>query len=243
MPYELKPLESGLSSWLFEAATRSESPSDLDDSIAATISSNHVAQEKDQFNINIANNVNNANNNGFNIVPSESVSSNQDNNNSSSSLLARNCSLITMDNTTGANNSASHDNYTMVVDLAGEYPLDQATILFGYITPFVVILSIMTNLFVVAVLTRRHMRTGTNIILCTLSMVDLMTILIGSPWYFYIYTLGHYKDNLNWFTCYSHSVFIEGLPVFLHNASIWLTVLLAGQRYFCIRYPVLACRW
>lgn len=133
--------------------------------------------------------------------------------------------------------------FTMVVDLAGEYPLDQATILFGYVTPFVVLISIATNLFVVAVLTRRHMRTGTNIILCTLSLVDLLTILIGSPWYFYIYTLGHYKENLNWFTCYSHSVFIEGLPVFLHNASIWLTVLLAGQRYFCIRYPVLACRW
>lgn len=133
-------------------------------------------------------------------------------------------------------------NDTYIVVLADEYPLEHAIILFGYLMPVVVILSIVTNLLVVIILTRRHMRNPTNIVLCTLAIVDLLTILIGAPLYFYEYALKHY-DDMNEFICYVHHTLIDTLPVLLHNASIWLTLLLAGQRYIYVRYPALASSW
>lgn len=189
---------------------------------------------------------NNNNNNNINpIIASANGTITHNSNFDNNSFIINNNHTIDAGAGSNTDNSIINDdmNGTFVVDLAGSYPMKHATIIFGYITPFVVAISVMTNVFVVAVLTRKHMRSGTNIILCSLAMVDLFTILSGSPWYLYIYTLGHYKDNLNWFACHSHNIFIEGMPVFLHNASIWLTLLLAGQRYFCIRYPSLACRW
>lgn len=130
-----------------------------------------------------------------------------------------------------------------IIILEKEYPLDHAIIVFGYLMPAVVVFSIVTNLLVVIILTRHHMRNATNVVLCTLAVVDLLTIVFGAPLYFYIYTLGHYKVEMERFICRVFHLLTDTIPMLLHNASIWLTLLLAGQRYIYIQYPAIASSW
>lgn len=141
-------------------------------------------------------------------------------------------------------NSMSEDAQIAIVNVTREYPFNYATIMFGYIMPFVLILTIITNGLVVVVLAQRHMRTPTNIVLLTMAIVDMMTLLSPSPWYFYIYTLGHH-DKLLYppICCYFHYVMTDVVPVFFHTSSIWLALLLAGQRYIYVCHPTLASTW
>lgn len=138
----------------------------------------------------------------------------------------------------------SRNEQDMIVNVTKEYPFDYATIMFGYIMPFVLILTLVTNTLVVMVLAKRHMRTPTNIVLFTMAIVDLMTLLSPSPWYFYIYTLG-YHDKFLYppMACYTHYVMTDVVPVFFHTSSIWLALLLASQRYIYVCHPTLASTW
>ncbi|KAG9508671.1 Sex peptide receptor [Fragariocoptes setiger] len=136
------------------------------------------------------------------------------------------------------------DEQDMIVNITREYPFDYATIMFGYIMPLVLILTIITNTLVVMVLAQRHMRTPTNIVLFAMAIVDLLTLLAPSPWYFYTYTLG-YHDKFLYppGACYIHHIMIDVIPVFFHTSSIWLALLLAGQRYIYVCHPTVACTW
>lgn len=131
-----------------------------------------------------------------------------------------------------------------IVNVTREYPFEYATIMFGYIMPFVLVLTLITNSLVVMVLAQRHMRTPTNIVLFTMAIVDLMTLLSPSPWYFYIYTLGYHDKFLYPASyCYAHYVMTDVIPVFFHTSSIWLALLLASQRYIYVCHPTLASTW
>lgn len=131
-----------------------------------------------------------------------------------------------------------------VLNVTREYPFAYATVMFGYLMPFVLVLTLITNTLVVMVLAQRHMRTPTNIVLFTMAIVDLMTLLFPSPWYFYIYTLG-YHDKFLYppIACYAHSIMTDVIPVFFHTSSIWLALLLASQRYIYVCHPTLARSW
>lgn len=132
----------------------------------------------------------------------------------------------------------------MIVNVTKEYPYDYAVVMFGYIMPFVLVLTLITNTLVIMVLAQRHMRTPTNIVLFTMAIVDLMTLLSPSPWYIYIYTFNYH----DWFlyppsACYAHHIMTDVIPVFFHTSSIWLALLLAGQRYIYVCHPSLASTW
>lgn len=132
----------------------------------------------------------------------------------------------------------------MIVNVTAEYPLDAAIIVLGYIMPFVVILTLITNTLVVIVLAQKHMRTPTNIVLFTMAIVDLLTLLFPAPWYISIYTLGnHDKPLFPPKACYAHYVMTDVIPVFFHTSSIWLALLLASQRYIYVCHPQLARTW
>lgn len=134
-----------------------------------------------------------------------------------------------------------------VVNVTREYPYQLATVMFGYIMPFVLIVTIITNLLVVMVLAQRHMRTPTNIVLFAMAIVDLLTLLSPSPWYFYIYTLNHpfHKSGILYpaSVCIAHHIMTDVIPVFFHTSSIWLALLLAGQRYVYVCHPQTARKW
>lgn len=106
--------------------------------------------------------------------------------------------------------------------------------------PRVAVLSIISNLLMVSVLTRKRMRHNpTNIILCASTLADLLTPLSSWPVKFYAYTFGLSGKHAVLFKCSRLVIILEYLSDVFHTASIWLTILLAGQRCICIRYSAL----
>ncbi|XP_076328604.1 sex peptide receptor-like [Tachypleus tridentatus] len=116
--------------------------------------------------------------------------------------------------------------------------------LFGYIMPFLLLVTIVANTLIVVVLAQRHMRTPTNLVLLAMAISDLLTLLFPAPWYFYMYTLGNYNNVLFPIpACYCYHYMYEVIPAFFHTASIWLTLVLAVQRYIYVCHPTVASTW
>ncbi|XP_015783782.1 sex peptide receptor-like [Tetranychus urticae] len=132
----------------------------------------------------------------------------------------------------------------LVVNVTKDYPLEYAIIMFGYIMPFLLIVTLITNSLVVIVLAQREMRTPTNLVLLAMAISDMLTLLFPSPWYFYNYTLGYHSKILHPpVACYAYHCMIEVIPAFFHTASIWLTLVLAGQRYIYVCHPTVAPKY
>lgn len=110
-------------------------------------------------------------------------------------------------------------------------PIQFASVMYGGIMPVLVTVTLLANSLIIAVLTRRHMKTPTNLVLLWMAVADLLTLLSPAPWYFYMYTMGQHVVLLNGsFLCYVYHVMTEHVPILLHNSSIWLTCILAFQR-------------
>ena len=119
-------------------------------------------------------------------------------------------------------------------------PDDLGVVLFGYVLPFLLVLTLATNLLIVIVLSQSHMRTPTNLVLLAMAIADLLTLLSPAPWYFYLYTLGNHQNALYPpRLCYIFHCMYEVLPALFHTYSIWLTLLLAGQRYAALFFITL----
>ena len=118
--------------------------------------------------------------------------------------------------------------------------------LFGYITPPVVVFTIFTNTLTCIVLLKKHMRSPTNIILLSIALLDMFTGISRLPGDIYYYTLGYHKEYIPYSLCkitsVTHSFFSPHIGI-LHSASIWLTVVLALQRYISVCHPQVANRW
>nr|XP_027199215.1 uncharacterized protein LOC113793389 isoform X1 [Dermatophagoides pteronyssinus] len=135
-------------------------------------------------------------------------------------------------------------NITFLLNVSRDIPEKLRIILFGYILPNLFALTIITNLLIVAVLSQQHMRTPTNLVLLGMAVADLLTLLIPSPWYIYLFTMGHHQESIYPVsTCYTFHWMYEVLPPLFHTYSIWLTLLLAGQRYIYVCHFSLARRW
>lgn len=131
-----------------------------------------------------------------------------------------------------------------IVNVTRQYPFAEANILFGIIMPFILAETLLTNGLVVWVLSQKHMRSPTNIVLLRMAIVDLLTLCFPAPWYFYIYTLGYHDRFLHPpLACYAHYIMTDATPVFFHTSSIWLALLLASQRYIYVCHPTLASTW
>lgn len=64
-----------------------------------------------------------------------------------------------------------------------------------------------------------------------MAVADTMTLVFSVPWYFYMFSLGHFREYLYpSILCNLYNYMSEVLPAFFHTASIWLTLLLACQR-------------
>lgn len=110
---------------------------------------------------------------------------------------------------------------------------------------------LVSNVGVVLVLSKKHMRNSTNLILLYMAIADLFVGIVPFPFTFYYYTMGgdrvpnrdgdgearvpgHYKlqanEGIYWWTCYLYQYLMNALPPVCHNIAMWLTVLLASQR-------------
>jgi hypothetical protein len=112
-----------------------------------------------------------------------------------------------------------------------ELPILYALPLYGYVVPFLVVITLVTNSLVVTVLSKDHMLTPTNVVLLGMALCDMFTLLFPAPWLIYMYTFGnHYKPLSSVVACYAWTFMNEVIPALFHTASVWLTLALAVQR-------------
>lgn len=144
----------------------------------------------------------------------------------------------TLDANVTANGTVEH------LNVSGQYPLDLAVPLYGYAMPVLLLVTTVANTLIVAVLWQPHMRSPTNAVLMAMALSDMLTVLFPEPMFFYMYTLDNHAKPLHPpAACYAWYVLHEPIPNMFHTASIWLTVLLATQRYISVCHPSLAPRW
>ena len=135
-------------------------------------------------------------------------------------------------------------NITYLVNVTSDVPIEYAMVMFGYIFPILLLLTIIANTLVIIVLSRNHMITPTNLVLLAMAISDLLTLVFPAPWYFYMYTLENHSEILYpTSACYIYHCMIEVVPAIFHTASIWLTLLLAIQRYIYVCHITLARTW
>jgi len=101
----------------------------------------------------------------------------------------------------------------------------------GYVTPAIVLLTVINNALVCVVLLRRTMRNATNTLLVGMAVADTLTGLLPLPHYVHFYTAGRYRDWVPYNWCVMYSALTDHLPTACHTASIWLTVTLAFHRF------------
>ena len=109
--------------------------------------------------------------------------------------------------------------------------------IYGFISPPVILVTVITNSLICAVLLRRNMRTATNALLLAMAVADMMTGVWPLPCYVYFYTLGAYRYYVSFQWCRVYFALTDHLPTVFHTASIWLTVALALHRYICVCRP------
>jgi len=105
---------------------------------------------------------------------------------------------------------------------------DVALVVNGYLTPIIVLLTLITNSLVCAVLLQFHMRTPTNVFLVALAISDALTGAIPLPLFVHFYTF-HRSVLVPPAWCPVYLPMILHVPTMCHTASIWLTVGLAFQ--------------
>uniref|UniRef100_A0A915KN25 G-protein coupled receptors family 1 profile domain-containing protein n=1 Tax=Romanomermis culicivorax TaxID=13658 RepID=A0A915KN25_ROMCU len=130
-------------------------------------------------------------------------------------------------------------------DLTIRWPVRFAYPIYGIVFPILLIFLVMSNIFVVVVLSKKHMISPTNTVLCYMAVADLFVGLVPAPFTFFYFTMGHFRrleEQRRWW-CYMAHYLMDVLPPIAHNSAIWLTVLLAAQRYVYIRYPQKAVKW
>ncbi|KAF2897483.1 hypothetical protein ILUMI_08692, partial [Ignelater luminosus] len=97
-----------------------------------------------------------------------------------------------------------------LVNVTCELPINYAVPMYGYIMPFLLFITIIANTLIVVVLSKRHMRTPTNVVLMAMALCDMFTLLFPAPWLIYMYTFGnHYKPLWPISICYAWTVMHE----------------------------------
>lgn len=133
------------------------------------------------------------------------------------------------------------------IQISAKVPLEWALPLYGFLMPLVVAITVLTNSFIVVVLSHRSLRTPTNVVLGAMAISELLTGLVCLPWLLYYYTFKGFETDqqqgLPPFWCNVFPYLATILPSIFHTAAIWLTVYLAVQRFIYICLPKLVRSW
>lgn len=96
------------------------------------------------------------------------------------------------------------------INVTCETPPEYAVPLYGYVMPYLLVVTIIANTLIVVVLSKRHMRTPTNVVLMAMALCDMFTLLLPAPWLIYMYTFGnHYKPLYPISLCYAWNIMHE----------------------------------
>lgn len=110
----------------------------------------------------------------------------------------------------------------------------------GYISLVVCLFGIITNVFNIIVLTRKHMNTPINRVLTWLAVSDILTMVSYVPfaWHFYCVSpsadTSKAKNSLAWMR---FLLFYINFSATSHTVSIWLVVVLSVMRFSHIQSP------
>ncbi|XP_062575293.1 sex peptide receptor-like [Saccostrea cucullata] len=115
--------------------------------------------------------------------------------------------------------------------------------IYGYVTPVLCVIVLITNILFVTVFAKLKMNSPTHFVLRCMAVVDTLTIVLPTPTYIYVYTMKNYQEFIPFEVCYVWEYMTVYLPTITHTASIWLTTLLAVQRYICVSYPLNVRLW
>ncbi|CAL8104441.1 unnamed protein product [Calicophoron daubneyi] len=111
------------------------------------------------------------------------------------------------------------------------------------IQPFVMIFTLFTNCVIAVILTRPAMRNPTNTLLLAMAVANLLTVLLPLPIYLMFLTTSVFDKHLSIFKGYMVTYFTTILPTAFHTTTIWITVLLAVQRFVYVQFPLKAQRF
>lgn len=108
------------------------------------------------------------------------------------------------------------------INVTNELPINYAIPMYGQTMPFLLIITIIANTLIVVVLSKRHMRTPTNVVLIAMALCDMFTLLFPAPWLIYMYTLGnHYKPLWPISLCYIWFVMHEVSFLLFFFSGYW----------------------
>lgn len=140
-------------------------------------------------------------------------------------------------------NTQPPEGYTYYPFPPGQCPPTYYVILQGVCAPLVIIISTVLNSLIGVVLLQKHLRSPTNILLLAIALYDTLTGLFPFPAYIYVFTFRRCDDympyNYGWF----HRINFDVLPFIFHTCSIWVTVVLAIQRYIYVCHSEKAKQW
>lgn len=113
----------------------------------------------------------------------------------------------------------------------------------GWTSLFVCIFGSIANVLNIAVLTRREMRSPTNMILTGLAVADLLVMIEYIPYSIHMYL--YHRSRRDTFT-YGWTLFVlfhSNFGQVCHTISICLTLTLAVWRYIAVAYPQKSREW
>ena len=155
-------------------------------------------------------------------------------------LILKNYTKMLLSKNTSSSNFTDSLKLPRLISSDDEY---LTTIISTYVAPPVIIFTLFTNSIICLILLRKNMRNPTNILLVFIAISDMVTGLLPLPNYIYFYILGNYLDWVPYSWCFFFIVTSDAFPTVFHTASIWLTVVLAIQRYFFICKPTSSQSW
>ncbi|XP_059167246.1 sex peptide receptor-like [Physella acuta] len=139
------------------------------------------------------------------------------------------------------NNCSGGENVPYRLDT--EFYAKYAVPLNGYISPVLVLLTVINNSLVCIVLLKPHMRSPTNAILVAMALSDMFTGLFPVPVFLFLFGTERFYDWIPYDWCFMVKASIDYIPTIFHTASIWLTMALAIQRYIYVCHSFKARTW
>ncbi|XP_045163792.2 sex peptide receptor-like [Mercenaria mercenaria] len=102
--------------------------------------------------------------------------------------------------------------------------------------------TVVMNVLVIITFVREKMTSALDVILIGISVSDTLTVLIPCAATMFMYFDGVFPDYISFDNCMLWGYLTKYLPTITHNASIWLTLVLAYDRYVAISRPFLIRR-
>ena len=109
--------------------------------------------------------------------------------------------------------------------------------LFAYCYLPVVFIVLLTNSLLLWILWKKKARNTTHLLVAAMSISETMFALVPAMLFTYLYDIKKLRSFVPYEYCYSFSIVCIIWSSVFRCHSIWLTVVLATQRFICVAYP------